>query len=159
MERFLAESVTMKQVSGPVDFNDAAVVGGRVNARGARRITFLVSLAAGTATAAHAFTLKQHDAASAGNSFDLLSDNPYYHKIGAATVFTKVEPVAPVATVDLHTALANNVAQIMFEVLPEQLRADCGWVSLNITDSGGAQLGSVVALVDGSFKPAYINVV
>ncbi len=157
MEKFLMESHQPKQVAGPVDLNTAAVTGGRVSMKNARRCAFVIQLAAGTTTTTHGFTLRQHDAASAGNSKDLSVANPYYHKIGAATVFTKVEPGSAAAAYDLHALVADDVAVVVMEVLAEDLdRANnYAWVSLDIADTGGAQLGSVVAIVDNMLLPAY----
>lgn len=159
MEAFKMEKSIVKTVAGPVDLDAAAITGGRVDIRNLKRLTFFVILGAGTTTAAHLFTLKQHDAASAGNSFDLSVDNPYFHKIGAATVFTKVQPTSEAAAYDLHALLANSASIVVFEVLPEQLRSDCRWVSLNIADTGGVQLGAVLAVGDSEFKPAYEQVI
>jgi len=159
MEAFLMEKATVKVVGGPVDFNDAAITGARVDMRNLERVTFLVLMAAGTTTTTHGFTLKQHDAASSGNSYDLSVDNPYFHKIGAATKFTKVQPDAAAAAYDLHSILANSAAIVAFEVLPEQLRSDCRWVSLNVADAGGAQLGTVLAVGHTEFNPGYNEVV
>ena len=157
MEKFLMEKMIAKGVVGPVDLDAAAVTGARVSMKNAKRVTFVAFLGAGTATAAHLFTLRQHDAASAGNSKDLEVANPYFHKIGAATVFTKVAPTSAAAAYDLHALLANSVALVVFEVLAEDLDIanDYAWVSLNTADTGGAQLGAVIALVDHSFAPAY----
>lgn len=159
MEKFLAEAKVPKQVTGPVDLNTGANTGLRSLIANAKRVTFVASLGAGSSTTAHTFTLRQHDAASSGNSYDLPSDNPYYTKIGAATSFTKVVPGSAVAATDLHSVLADSAAIVIFEVLAEQLRPDCKWVSVDTTDSGGAQLGSVVAYVDSDFLPAYANIV
>lgn len=157
MEKFLMEKAVVKSAAGPVDLNTAAVTGGRVNMKNAKRISFIVQLAAGSSTTTHAFTLRQHDAASSGNSKDLSVMNPYYHKIGAATVFTKVQPSVAAAAYDLHTALADSVAIVVFEVLAEDLDIANGyaWASMDIADSGGAQIGAVLAVVDHSFLPAY----
>lgn len=154
---FLLEQAVPKGVVGPVDLNTAAVTGARVSMKNARRVSFIVSLAAGTTTTTHGFTLRQHDAASAGNSKDLSVDNPYYHKVAPATVFTKVSPASAAAAYDLHAVVADAVSIVVFEVLAEQLDIANGYshVSLDTADSGGAQLGSVVAIVDQEFSPAY----
>jgi len=157
MEHFMMEEEVVKQVVGPVDLNTAAVTGARVSMKNARRISFVCSLGAGSSTSAHVFTLRQHDAAAAGNSKDLSVSNPYFHKIGAATIFTKVVPGSDTAAYDLHALLADSAAIVVFEVLAEQLDIANGyaWVSVDTADSGGAQLGSVVAVVEHNFLPAY----
>lgn len=161
MEKFLLEKAVVKSVAGPVDLNTAAVTGGRVSMKNAKRIAFVLSVAAGTSTTTHQFTLRQHDAASAGNSKDLSVDNPYFHKIGAATSFTKVSPDSAAALYDLHSILADSASIVVFEVLAEQLDIANGYthVSLDIADSGGAQLGHCLAVVDAEFLPAYDKVV
>ena len=159
MEAFLLEKAIVKTVAGPVDLDTAAVTGTCVDMKNLKRLTFLVVLAAGTTTTTHTFTLKQHDAATAGNSADLEVMNPYYHKVGAATSYTKVEPTAAAAAYALHATLGNSVAVVAFEVLPEQLTSGYRWVSLDIADTGGAQLGTVIALGDTEFNPGYAEVV
>lgn len=159
MGKYFAENKVVKSVVGPVDLNTAAVTGARVNIAKAKRVTFICTVGAGTSTSAHSFTLKQHDAASSGTSADLSVDNPYFHKIGAATSFTKVVPGASAAAYDLHSILADSASIVIFEVLAEQLTAGYGWVSVDTGDTGGAQLGSVIALVDVDFKPAYDKIV
>lgn len=159
MEAYLLEKAIAKTVAGPVDLNTAAVTGGRVDVSHLKRLTFLVVVGAGTTTTTHGFTLKQHTAASAGTSYDLSVENPYFHKIGAATKFTKVQPGSAAAAYDLHALMADSASIVAFEILPEQLQADCKWVSLDIADAGGAQLGTVLAIGNCEFCPAYEQVV
>lgn len=147
-EAYLLEKVLAKQVAGPVDANTAAITGARFDMKGFDRVAFLVSLAAGTTTSAHLFSLKQHNAASSGTSKAVAVTNPYYHKIGAATSFTKVDVTVAEDEYDLHSILADSASMVVFEVLAEDLDVNNGfrWVSLDIADSGGAQLCSVVAV-------------
>lgn len=161
MEAFLMEKAIAKTVAGPVDFNTAAITGGRVNMRNLKRLTFVVIMAAGTSTTTHQFTLRQHDAASAGNSKNLSVENPYFHKIGAATAFTKVEPSSAAALYDLHSILADSASIVVFEVLPEQLDVNgaFAWASLDVADSGGAQIGTVLAIGETEINPGYAVVV
>lgn len=159
MEALLLEKKIAKVSTAPVDLNTAANTGARFDIRNCNRVTFIAILAAGSSTSAHTFTLKQHDAASSGNSYDLEVDNPYFHKIGAATSFTKVSPTVAAAAYNLHSLLGDSASIVVFEVLAEQLRSDCRWVSMDITDAGGAQLGCAIALGDSEFAPAYDQVV
>jgi hypothetical protein len=159
MEAFLLEKAILKTGIAPVDLNTGANTGARVDMKNLKRCSFVAILAAGTTTTTHGFTLKQHDAASAGNSFDLSVDNPYFHKIGAATKFTKVEPSSAAAAYDLHALLSDSASIVVFEVLGEQLRSDCRWVSMDIADAGGSQLGVCVALGGTEFNPGYNEVV
>jgi hypothetical protein len=156
MEKFLAEDKALKIVAGPVDLNTAAVTGARVNMKDQKRCAFVVQM--GTSTAATVqFTLRQHNAATSGTSKDLSVENVYYRKSGAATTFTKVEPTVAAATYDLSTTFAADGGIVVFEVLEEDLDANGGfaWVSLDIADSGAAKLGTVLAVCDGGYQPAY----
>lgn len=160
MEKFLVEKYLPKTIISPVDLNTAANTGGRVDMQHIKRVTFLCILAAGTTTTTHSFALKQHTVASSGTPAVLSVDNPYYHKIGAATSFTKVQPDAAADTYDLHSLLSDSASIVVFEVLAEQLDRAGGYryVSLDVADTGGAQVGTVIALADHSFAPAYANV-
>ena len=153
------EKAIVKSVAGPVDLNTAAITGGRVAMKNMKRVAFVINLGAGTTTAAHLFTLKQHTAASGGSSADLEVANPYFHKIGAATSFSKVEPTVAAAAYDLHALLGDNASMVVLEVLAEQLADGYTHASLDLADAGGAQLVSVIALGDSEFKPAYSQVV
>lgn len=154
MEKFLSEDKTIVSVVAPQSVATAKT-GARVSMVNAKRVTFIVDVGAGTSTTDHDFVLQQHDAASVGNSHDLAVAHPYYHKVGAATKFTKVDVESALASYDLHSLLSNSASLVVFEVLAEDLRSDCKWVSLNVGATGGTQIGSVVGLVDHSFKPAY----
>lgn len=157
MEAFLMEKETAKAVIGPVDLNSAANTGARVDMLKFKRVTFIVALNTGTATSAHLHTLKQHTAASGGTTQNLSVDNPYFHKIAAATEFTKVDPAGVAAAAyDLHALVANNKYIAVFEVLQEQLAEGYRWVSLDMPVTGGAQVGTVLAICgDAVAKPTY----
>jgi hypothetical protein len=158
MEAFLMEKANVKQIAGPVDLNTAAVTGARIDMKNYKRVAFVVTLGDSTSATLVAFTTRQHNAASAGTSKDLVHANPYYYKAGAATVFTKVEPSSAAALVTLTTAFADEPGVVVIEVLAEDLdRAnDFAWVSLDIGDSGAAKIGAVVAVgLEPVNKPAY----
>lgn len=159
MEAFLLEKKIVKSIIGPVDLNTAANTGLRVDMKNLKRVSFICILGAGTSSSAHGFALKQHSVASAGTPVALSVGNPYFHKIAAATSFTEVSPSAAADTYDLHSILGDDIAIVVFEVLAEQLSEGNRYVSLDITDSGGAQLGSVIAIGDSEFAPAYSQVV
>lgn len=162
MEAFLMEKATVKQVAGPVDLNTAAITGNRVSMKGFERVAFIVSLGDSTSATALEFTTRQHDAASSGNSKDLDHANPYYHKVGAATSFTKVTPTVADALITMTSALADEPGTVVIEVLAEDLdRANnYAWVSLDLADAGAAKIVSVVAVCMGpAQKPAYGTVV
>lgn len=161
-EAFFMEENTVKVGSGPIDLDAGANTGARVDMALFDRVAFLVILAAGTTPSAHLHTLRQHDAASAGNSKDLSVMNPYYYKLNASTSYTKVEPTVAAAAYDLDTLVGDNKYVVVFEVLAEQLDLanSYRWVSLDTTDVGGAQLGTVVAIPrNAKEKPAYEKVV
>ena len=159
-EALFMEKATVKAVIGPVDFNTAANTGERIDMRMFKRVTFVCVLAAGTTPDSHTFTLRQHDAASSGNSADLVSDNPYFHKVNAATSFTKVVPGSAAAAKDIDTVVGDTKFIAVFEVRQEELTDGYRWVSVDATDSGGAQLGCVIAIChEAVSKPAYSQVV
>lgn len=159
-EQFLLEQVIAKKIIGPVDLDTAANTGARVDMQKFKRVTFIINLGAGTTTTTHSIALKQHSVASGGSPAALSVDNPYFHKIGAATEFTKVSPTSAADTYDLHALLANNASLVVFEVLQEQLTDGNRYVSLDIADTGGAQLGSVIAIGhNATEKPAYAKAV
>ena len=157
METLLLEKRLPKTIIAPVDLNTGANTGLRVDMKNVKRVTFLAILAAGTTTTTHSFALKQHTVASSGTPAVLSVDNPYFYKKAAETVFTKVAPTVAADTYDLHTLLADNVAIVAFEVLAEQMDRAGGyrWASLDVADTGGAQLGTVIAIVEPMFGPAY----
>lgn len=154
MEKFLGEDKAIKSVVDPQSIAGAQT-GARVKMVNVKRVAFVIDVGAGTSTTAHSFVLKQHDAETAGNSYDLAVANPIFHKVGAATKFTKLDVDVATATNDLHTLLGQEKAVVVIEVLSENLRSDCKWVSLDIAAAGGTQVGAVIALADIEFKPAY----
>ena len=157
MEAFLMEKANAKVIIGPVDLNTAAVTGARFPVNGYNRISFLIAVAAGTTILSRTFTLRQHNAASSGTSKDLSGTNPYYHKVNAAAVFTKVEPTVAAAAYDFLTLVGDNKALIVLEVLAEDLdvNGDFNYVSVDSADSGAASLGMVLAVGHADSKPAY----
>jgi hypothetical protein len=143
MNQFLMEEKQLKAAFAPVDMNTAAITGARINLGKGDKVAIVVSM--GTSTAATAeFTLKQHTAASGGTTANLSVANPYYHKAGAATVFTKVLPSSAAAAYDLSSLFAADGGVVVFEVLGEDLNVDGGfaYVSVDVTDSAAAKLGS-----------------
>lgn len=161
MERYFAEKLVPKSVIDPVDLNTAAVTGNRVLIGDAKRVTFVIVMGTSTSATAVQFTTRQHNAASSGTSKDLVEANPYYHKVGAATAYTKVTPASAAALKDLLATVGDNKAVVVLEVLAEDLDVEGGfnYVSIDSADSGAAKLCSVMAYVDSDYKPAYLNVV
>ena len=157
MEAFLLEKTNMKLVTVPVDANTAAITGGRVGLKGVARVAFVVQMGDSTAALAQ-FTLKQHNAATAGTTKALSVANPYYHKKAALTVFTKVIPGAATDAYDLSSVFAADEGTAVFEVLAEDLdvEGDFAWASLDMADSTAAKLVSVIAIAHAvGQKPGY----
>ncbi len=153
----LMEKQTMKAAFAPVDLNTAAITGARIGLQKGDRVAIVIHM--GTSIAATAeFTLRQHNAASAGTSKNLVVDNPYYHKAGVATQFTKVQPGAATAVYDVSSLFNADGGLVVFEVLSEQLDTNggYGWISVDVTDSAAAKLGSgIYILSDMRHAPAY----
>ncbi len=142
----------------PVDLNTAAVTGARVKLDKGERLAIVCAMGDSTAATSVQFTLRQHNAASAGTSKDLLSAAPYYHKVAAATVFTKVVPTVAAALKDVTSLFANDEGTVVIEVLPEELDVNNGfaWVSVDIADAGAAKIGATFyVIVDSEYKPAF----
>jgi hypothetical protein len=155
MEAFLAEKKGLKQVV-LASVTGTPVVGARVPMKDLKRVAFVVQVAA-AASAVLSATLQQHNAASAGTSKDLSVANNYYHKVDAATSFTKVVPVAAAATYNLFTIADVDVATFVFEVLQEDLdvNGNFNFVSLNVTGDATARVVGVLAVGDAEYCPAY----
>lgn len=157
MEAFFLEKYNLKQIVLPVDLNTAANPGARISMKNARRITFVVNMGDSTAASTLSAALKQHNAASSGTTKALSVANPYYHKLGAATKFTKVEPGSAADTYDLAALFAGDEGIAVFEVLAEDLDTNNGfaWCTIDIADAGAAKVGAVMAIVEPIRKPAY----
>ena len=124
------------------DLNTAAITGARIGMSKFDKVTVLLVLAAATAPTVEV-TLKQHTAVSGGSSKVLSSINPYYHKLAAADIFTKVEPSAARSLLDLTAVIGNNAAMIAIDIRGDELDQDNGYghFSVDIADSGAAQVG------------------
>lgn len=157
MEAYLMEKGTVAMSTVPVDLNGGANAGARISLAKARRCSFIIVAGAGTTPSSHTVSFQQHDAGTAGNSKALSHANPYWHKVSTATEFTKVVPGAAASSFDIDTIVGDTKFVAVFEVLAEDLdrNNDYNYVSCDVTDSGGAQLGAVVALLHEMDKPAY----
>jgi hypothetical protein len=151
------EEKSLKQVMAPVDLNAAAITGARIGLKKGDKVAVILSM--GTSTAATvSLSLKQHNAASGGSSKALSVANPYFHKAGAADVFTKVEPSVATDAYDVSAIFAADGGVLVLEVLSEQLDVDGGFThfSVDIADSGAAKIAAgVYVLNDMRVKPAY----
>jgi len=151
---FFAEEVVPKSIIDPVDWNTTDMTGARVDMKDLEKVIFLVILNSATSRTAVTLDFDQHTVASSGTPAALSHSNKYYHKLGAATVFTKVEPSSAADTYDLTSLVGDNKAILIFEVHSSDLTDGYRWVSLNAADSGAAGIGTVVALGVGRLKPA-----
>lgn len=147
MDALLSEKVrTVKGFLGDANGGAETV---RVDLAKCNKLQFEVQLATGVATTC-VLNLRQHDAATAGNSADLVATVPHYVKADADAAFVRVDSnVAAVA--DLNTAAGT----VLVEVYKEDLLDDYRWVSLQVADPGAARIVSVSAHLDSKLKPAY----
>lgn len=159
-ESLFMEQNIVKVSSNPIDFDTGANTGARIDMQKFKRVAFIYVAAAGTTPSAHAVSFQQHDAASAGTSIALTIDNPWFHKVNAATEFTKVVPGAKASSFDIDAVVGDTKFVAVFEVLVEDLTDGNRWVSCNVGDVGGAQLSAVLAIgFNGSEIPAYAKAV
>lgn len=155
-EGYFMEHNIVKVGVTPVDLNGGANAGERFDMQKFKRVTFICVADDGTTPNSHSFAFKQHDAASSGNTAALSHMNPYYHKLDSATEFTKVEPTVAADTYDLDTLVGDAKYVVVFEVLSEDLTDGYRWVSLDQTDAGGSQMGTIIAIGhQADYKPAY----
>lgn len=141
----------------PVDMNTAAITGARISMAKCARVAVVCQMG-NSVGATVSFTLKQHNAATAGTSKVLAVANNYFKKVAAATSFTKVEPTVEASVYDLSADFAADEGIVVFEVLPDQLDTNNGfaWFSIDIADSGAAKLASTMYVVEESFaQPAW----
>lgn len=157
MNQFLGESQGVKAAILPVDANTAAITGERISVAKGESVSIIVQMGDSTGAVVD-FTLKQHDAASAGNSQNLSIANKYYKKAGAATVFTQVEPSVAAANYVLSSDFAAQEGIVIFEVNSDQLDTNNGYsyVSIDMADSTAAKIVSATYIVNGCRnEPAY----
>lgn len=162
MNEFLMEAKNIKVALVPVDLNTAANPGARIKIDAGDRISYVLTMGDSTTATAITFAIKQHDAASAGNSKALSIANPYYHKAAALTSFTKVVPTSASDAIDLTSTFADEPGTVVIEILGENVDVDGGfaWVSVDLTDAGAAKLGAALYIVsDLRYKPGYSQAV
>lgn len=161
MNKYFMENAQIKAVSVPVDMNTAAITGERVALAKGEKCAIILSMGDSTSAVVE-FTLKQHNAASAGTSKALAVANPYFVKAAAATYFTKVQPTTSESVYTLSTTFADEPGIVVFEVKGEDCDSEGGfnWISVDVTDSTAAKiLGSVYVLEDLKNLPAYATVI
>jgi hypothetical protein len=156
MEALLIEKVSKKQIAAPADLNGAAVTGARISLGEADRLAVVLSFG-DSSSAVTDVTFQQHNAASGGTSKALTIGSPYFHKVAAATAFTKVELGSKASNI-VPTVLADDEGILVFEVKAEELDVDGGfsYVSVNVADSTAAKVMSGLYVIhDVRKQPAY----
>jgi hypothetical protein len=157
MNQHLLEKHTIKQII-PQSLNASALTGTpRIKVEKGFRVAIVASMGDSTAAVVE-FALKQHNAATAGTTKALEIAAPYYHKAGAATVFTKVEPTVAADTYTLSSVFADAEGVVVFEVLAEDLDVNGGfaWISLEIAAPTAAKVFAVhYQLHEVKYAPAY----
>lgn len=158
MNHLLAEKQGLKLAHAVgVDLNAAAITGERISLEKGDRVAIVFQGGASTGSTVQ-LTLRQHNAATAGVSKDLLSDNPIYVKAAPATVFTKIEPTAKAALKDLSAQLGGAAGVAVIEVLAEELDVDGGFkfLSVDIADAGTAKVAATLYVLSNvRYSPAY----
>jgi hypothetical protein len=155
MNKQFLEEHSVKLAHLPKDLNGAATTGARIKLDKGERL--VIKCAMGDSTAAVAtFTIRQHDAASAGTSKDLEINNPYFKKVAAATSFTRVEVDAKTAVYALASDFASQEGVVVFEVLPQDLDVnnDFAWVSVDIANATASKIASTEYILYNANVPA-----
>lgn len=158
----LLENVNVKPAFAPVDLNTAAVTGARVSLADAEKVTFILNLGVSLTGAAVIATLRQHDAASAGNSKDLSVAHKYFHKIAGATSFTEVVPGSAAAAKNASAIFDTAAGILVLEVNASDLDHSNGYTyfSVDLADGAVAKIGSgLYVLSECGRKPAHAEAV
>lgn len=155
MECLFSECNAVKVGALPQDLNVGAVTGERISMKNLERVAIKISFAAGANDIVG--TMKQHDAAAAGNSKVLASINPYFTKVDAETAFTKVEPSSEIS---VYTIAGGTTGVAIIEVLAEELDrtygAEFAYVSMDFGATAAAKIVSVDYISHKpERKPAY----
>jgi hypothetical protein len=150
---------TIKQAFAPVDLNTAAVTGNRISLAKGQKVTVVIELADSLTGGAVDITLKQHDAASAGNTKVLAVDRPYFKKVGAATSFTKVEATGTAASNFVLSAdFDTDPGNIVFEIESQDLDISNGYnhFSVDLADGAVSRIASAIYILSECRNvPAY----
>lgn len=143
---YLGEKEVLKQGILP-QTNLGALVGERIDLAVSARIAIVISYS-GSAASSVDITLRQHDAATAGNSKDLSVSNNYYVKAGAALSFSKTEVAedVPVAAYNLDAELSTDEGIAVFEIAGEDLDVNAGFNHLSV-DLGAAGVAKIVSVM------------
>lgn len=161
MNTFL-ENCDIIQGIGPVDLQTGANTGARINMTEYDRCLVVLTKAIGTDDQDPVLAVKQHTAASSGNS-KALQTYRYWHKLGTATTWTRVDAAAA-DTITIADS-AQKAGLIAIEVRAEDMDAQNSdpttnykYLSLDIADVGGnAQLGATVYIPFNKRQPGVVT--
>lgn len=129
----------------PVDLNDAAVTGQRIDLQTAGLATCI--LISGDVAAVITYTFREHTAVSGGTSQDLATVTHFWEKSSTTDAamlsedFMDKTAQTAAATVVTTTAHAN---QIVVPFAADELDIVDGfrWISVNVSDPGAASIGA-----------------
>ena len=153
MEALKTELLQPKTGLTPSDIGASAAESARLDLKKLNRVTVTVALGTGTGTTLD-FSLKQHDAAAAGNSKALTSTLPYYYAADVDAAMTRVD-AGGALDADGNLDTAAGIVEVPVHL--DDMDADNGfhWASLEIAASGTARIVSMVYHCDTKNKPAY----
>lgn len=145
----IGKSIDILHQITPVDLATAANTGARINMENYGKMTFVGYFATGTAAEAPTMTLQEHTAKTGGTSADLAVIDTYYQKEEATLdgdeAWTAVTQTAAATVTDADWDDANEVL-VAFTVDADELSDGYEWLSVNIADTGTAQVGTVFAI-------------
>lgn len=129
----------------PIDLATGNNTGHRLHLRNYGGVAVVACFNNGTAAQAPTIVFREHTAASSGTSRDLDVVTVYHKKEEAALdgdeTWTRVTQTAgDITNADWDDA---NEVLLVAEVEAEKLSDDCEWISVDIADTGTAQVGAV----------------
>lgn len=136
----------------PIDLATGANTGHRLHLKNYGGVAIVGYLNNGTAAEAATFDVQEHTAATGGTSRDLDVVTTYYTKSEAALdgdeAWVKVTQSAgsEVTNADWDDALE---VLVVIQVDASQLSDDCEWISVNVADTGTAQVGAALYVMYG----------
>jgi hypothetical protein len=154
--QLLAEEKGLKLGLAPQSVTGSYVAGSRISLKDSHKVAVVIAMAA-SASAVLNVKLEQHDAASGGNTQALAITNHYFHKVGSATEFTKVEVAVAEDIYDLVATVGNNTALVVFEINESDLDVadNFSHISVSVQGDATARIVSAVYVADVDQKPAY----
>lgn len=135
-----------------VNLGTAANTGHRLHMRNYETVAIVACFNNGTAAEAPTITLQEHNANTSGTSANLAVISEYYKKEEASLdgdeTWTRVTQTAAATITNADWDDANQVL-VVFEVEAASLSAGYEWLSVNIADTGTAQVGCVLYIPHG----------